>query len=256
MTEIVYIKTLLTVPYPQFVFPNVILSRSRFGATLMIRFIVLMLLNNLVLSSLIFPYQHCSFVPIDVCFLNLLAIHYTYFLYVVVSTPRFLLEDQRPGGVADAGVFLITTLIALVVLEEFKAHPVATSLQLLHGLKQHPDRMPAADGVVVLSQILPKALRFERFDQVHAHLVQDFDPLVNGTVRVLVVRIPEASSPMAKIGRDDEEILRIRKVRRQDFAVRFLPVVANGADHDWHDGKLVAEAVGFSAKRFELQFIM
>lgn len=116
--------------------------------------------------------------------------------------------------------------------------------------------MPAADGVVVLSQILPKALRFERFDQVHAHLVQDFDPLVNGTVRVLVVRIPEASSPMAKIGRDDEEILRIRKVRRQDFAVRFLPVVANGADHDWHDGKLVAEAVGFSAKRFELQFIM
>lgn len=103
--------------------------------------------------------------------------------------------------------------------------------------------MSAADGVVVLSQILAEAFRLERFDQVHAHLVQHLDPLVDRTVRVLVIGVPEAGPPVAEVGRNDEEILRIGQVRRQDFAVRFLPVVADRADHDWHDGELVAEAV-------------
>lgn len=102
--------------------------------------------------------------------------------------------------------------------------------------------MAAANCVVVLSQILGEALRLQCLDQIHAHLVQHLDPLVDRAVRLLVVRVPEAGAPVAKVGRDDEEILRVGQVRRQDLAVRFLPVVADRADHDWHNGELVTEA--------------
>uniref|UniRef100_A0AAG5D930 Uncharacterized protein n=1 Tax=Anopheles atroparvus TaxID=41427 RepID=A0AAG5D930_ANOAO len=61
------------------------------------------------------------------------------------------LKNQRTGGIADAGVFLITALIALVVLQEFEAHSVTTALQFFDGLHQHADRVTPADSVVVLS---------------------------------------------------------------------------------------------------------
>lgn len=134
-------------------------------------------------------------------------------------------------------------LAALRVLQEAKAHRVAAFRQNITALQEHSDGMAAADRVVVPLHVLVERLRLERLYQVHSRLVQLLDRLVDGAARAFAVRVPEALAPMAEVGGDHEEVLRVGQVRSEDLAELPFRLEGQRADHDGDDSELVAKVL-------------
>ena len=60
------------------------------------------------------------------------------------------------------------------------------------------------------------------FDELHALPVECFDGLVDVLARIVAVREAESLAPVAKVRRDDDEILGVSEKRREDLSVARL----------------------------------
>jgi len=136
----------------------------------------------------------------------------------------------------------VLALGALRILQELETHRRTLSglFERGHGVQQHGDGVPAANGVGVLAKVLVEAGGVQLLDHVHAHSVQTSDALVDlAAHRLVVERVVEARAPVAKIGRYDEHNRWVGEVLGEDLTIQFLLGRGQTADHDRHDGELV-----------------
>jgi len=75
--------------------------------------------------------------------------------------------------------------------------------------------MPSTDGIAKVVQIVRKGLRIQGLNDVHTLLVEILDALVDVSTLLVLVGVSEPGSPVAEVGRNHKQVLRVCQVRGQ-----------------------------------------
>lgn len=170
-------------------------------------------------------------------------------------------EHSVRRHIADAGITGRYDQAAPLIpdyleLAQRRARLAAHVLESGHG---HPDRMTSADCVARQLEIVDKRIVAPTCHGVHGSLVNQADGLVDGKAQGLIARleseqlgrvafwgvhgVAEVRTPVAKVGADDEGVLGVLEVRREDLAHLLLLVAFVVSNQDGHNGReLVAAA--------------
>lgn len=71
------------------------------------------------------------------------------------------------------------------------------------------------------------------------HAIQSCDRLIYLAPVPVVVRVTEALTPVAEVGRDDEQVLRFCEIASENTTVRSLSLWTQRAHQHWHYCELI-----------------
>mmetsp|Transcript_22241 Transcript_22241/g.56551 ORF Transcript_22241/g.56551 Transcript_22241/m.56551 type:complete len:237 (-) Transcript_22241:337-1047(-) len=168
-------------------------------------------------------------------------------------SPRRSQRGRGGGCVAHAGINLALTLAGLVVVPELYLKLGACMGQ---HVQEHADGVPAADGVAVLRLVLRECGRLARLNGSHALVVQPPDGLPDRALALVVPLVREAAAPVAKVGRQDEQVGGVIQVGRQQLPVPRLAVARQRPNHDGHQREGAARQRAHDVRRVQLKAVL